>query len=544
MAVIAPNTEIYLIKSPIELDNDNQLDFTSATAQYNYFASLPKVTLANATFQRKDGYIRWPASMENIIEYNYCMYRNKNHGNKWFYAFITDIQYATDNSCNVYIKTDVWQTWQFDITYKESFIEREHVNDDTFGLHTIPENLDTGNYVCNDSPIYYQYAKANDADLAPVILFQVTKTTVGNIVFPSSSRQIYNGIPQGCSCFGVRLLGDTTTFIPFVCGAYDSQGIGDAIVSISLVPYVATQWDIKHYTQGGVEDPLDILVPKDTWGSYDRFMDDPIARNTTLDGYTPKNNKLFTKEFNYLYVTNNVGGDITFYYEDFDGDPQFIVSGALEQGGSMKLWPYNSIVSSQGASNYDCWSEGLQGAKLPNISWASDYYLNWQAVNGKNVAIQTGIEALQWGGGVLNMMGGNGGGPGVLSFASSIANSMQQVRAAKMVPPQAKGNYTTGDINFSHGSAEFVFRQMSVRAEYAKIIDDYFTMYGYKVNTLKLPNVTGRPYWNYVKTQGCNITGDIPQSDIEEIKGLFNRGITIWHNATYFLDYSQDNTIA
>ena len=40
MAVIEPNTEIYLIKSPIELDNDNQLNFASAADQYNYFSNL------------------------------------------------------------------------------------------------------------------------------------------------------------------------------------------------------------------------------------------------------------------------------------------------------------------------------------------------------------------------------------------------------------------------------------------------------------------------------------------------------------------------
>ena len=84
---------------------------------------------------------------------------------------------------------------------------------------------------------------------------------------------------------------------------------------------------------------------------------------------------------------------------------------------------------------------------------------------------------------------------------------------------------------------------MSVKSEYAKIIDDYFTMYGYKVNSLKIPNITGRTYWNYVKTIGCNFEGNIPQGDLNEIKNMFNRGITLWHNPTYYLDYSQSNTI-
>ena len=149
MAVIAPNTEIYLIKCPIELDNDNQLSFANATAQHNYFNGLPKVTLTNATFQRKDGIIRWPASMESVLSYNYCMYRNESYGNKWFYAFITDIQWLSNDSCAIQIKQDTWQTWQFELTFRKCFVEREHVSDDTFGKHTIPEGLEYGDYIVN-----------------------------------------------------------------------------------------------------------------------------------------------------------------------------------------------------------------------------------------------------------------------------------------------------------------------------------------------------------------------------------------------------------
>lgn len=84
---------------------------------------------------------------------------------------------------------------------------------------------------------------------------------------------------------------------------------------------------------------------------------------------------------------------------------------------------------------------------------------------------------------------------------------------------------------------------MSIKAEYAKIIDDYFSAFGYRVNSLKVPNITGRANWNYVKTVGCNVIGDVPQTDIEEIKSMFDRGVTIWHNAATFLDYSQNNNI-
>ena len=42
MAVIAPQTDVYLLKVPLEIDEVNQLTFANTTAQFNYFNSLPK----------------------------------------------------------------------------------------------------------------------------------------------------------------------------------------------------------------------------------------------------------------------------------------------------------------------------------------------------------------------------------------------------------------------------------------------------------------------------------------------------------------------
>ena len=541
---VTPNTDVFLLKCPIEIDDVNQINFASATAQYNYFSSLPKLEAENFTYQRKDSIIRFPAHIDTLLEYNYVMYRNTSYGSKWFYAFITDMQYINDNMTAITIKTDVWQTWQFGLTFKKSFVEREHVSDDTFGLHTVPEGLDTGEYICNGSATTYTLAEANNSNIAPVILFQVTKTTLKadgmiNYTFPSSVKQIYCGIPQGCACFGIRLDANATATMASVCGLYDAYGAGDAIVAISLVPYFnASVWTTGTDTGGN-----SFLVPVDSWGAHVWHLD-PITRNSTLDGYTPKNNKLFTREFNYLYMSNNAGGDITYYWEDFaTGEMDFDIAYAVEQGGSAKLYPTNSNKSGDGANISNGWTEGLQAPKLPVVSWVSDYYLNWKAVNGKNVVVQSTLSALGWAGGVISTMGGGGMSASTLSFASGVANTMQQIKEAQMTPPQAKGNVSTGDITFAQGNCGFIWRKMSVRAEYAQRIDDYLSAFGYRVNSFKVPQYTSRPYWNFVKTKGAVIEGNVPQSDLQEIKDMFNNGVTIWHDTSHFLDYSQNNAI-
>ena len=146
---ITPQTNLKLLKCNLNLDNMNQLNFASNTTQYNFFNSLPKLEVNNFTYQRKDNVIRYPAHIDSIIEYNYVMYQNRNYTNKWFYAYIVRMEYVNDNMTHIYIKNDPYQTWQFDLTFMRSFVEREHVNNDTIGLHTIPEGLETGEYINN-----------------------------------------------------------------------------------------------------------------------------------------------------------------------------------------------------------------------------------------------------------------------------------------------------------------------------------------------------------------------------------------------------------
>ena len=83
MSAIAPNTDLYLLKCPIEADNRNQITFANATAQYNYFNGLTKMTGTSFTYQRKDNLIFIPDHIDNIYNCNYVMYQNSNYSNKW-----------------------------------------------------------------------------------------------------------------------------------------------------------------------------------------------------------------------------------------------------------------------------------------------------------------------------------------------------------------------------------------------------------------------------------------------------------------------------
>lgn len=125
---VQPNTNLYLLKCPLELSNKHQLTFSNKEAQFSYFDNLQKLEVERISYQRKDSMIRYPAHIDSLMDYNYCMYQNDNYNDKWFFAFIVNMEYVNDNMTNIYIKTDVFQTWQFDIVYKQSFVEREMID--------------------------------------------------------------------------------------------------------------------------------------------------------------------------------------------------------------------------------------------------------------------------------------------------------------------------------------------------------------------------------------------------------------------------------
>ena len=52
---ITPDTNLKLLKCNLNLDEMNQINFSNATAQYNYFNSLPKLELQALKYIRKDG---------------------------------------------------------------------------------------------------------------------------------------------------------------------------------------------------------------------------------------------------------------------------------------------------------------------------------------------------------------------------------------------------------------------------------------------------------------------------------------------------------
>lgn len=535
--VVVPTSKIILLKNPIEIDYMNELTFSSKEAQYNYFHGLSKLECDNATYQRKEGVIRFPTdptmegtTYDDLIQYNYCMYQNDKWSNKWFYAFIKNITFDNTGMSYIEIETDVWQSWCFDITLKNSFVEREHVNDDTIGHHTIPENLELGDLVVSS-----KIEELNDTTDFKIC---IALTEINpSITIPSAGQSInklYNGVYSGVYYIACESSTDATNIIKM----YDELGKADAIYSIFMIPNIFCELQTHSWSYDNITATVRYIAysTESTNLGY-TYIDIP----TSIDGYEPKNNKLYTYPYCYCNATNNSGITIPFRYEDstFVDDQtnlkglMFMLEGSINAGLSIKAIPMNYKNVGE---NYNY---GIMLGKFPVCSWSTDVYTNWLTQNGTNTVINAVGNLIP---NVASASMGNVG--GFTGSITGVFNAIHQFRIAELTPDQARGNVNGGDINFAYSSSGgFTLYNMTIKEEYAKVIDNYFSMFGYKVNSVKVPNITGRTYWNYVKTIGCNIIGDIPQNDLEKIKQMFNNGVTFWHDSSKFLDYSQSNTI-
>ena len=505
-------TKVYLLSIPLERDYKHTIYFSDATAQQNYFTGKVKHSFTDFTYQRKDSVIRIPLDYDVAVKCNYVMYQNTEESNKWYYAFITGYEFKGDDVTDLTIETDVMQTYMFDYRLLPSFVEREHVLDDTIGKNTYPENLELGEYICE-----YRDSVTELQDCA--IIMGVTERDVG-AGWKNVQGRLYNGIYSGIhyTYYTMSEIDVVNTMIRY----YAEGGKSDAIKCLFMYPL--SMLDTGTVGDDG-ETKIDSVLESETPKTITKTF---YKNNYSV--YQPKNNKLYVYPYQYLLVSNNNGGSAIYQFEHFADEISFTIRGCLTPGGSIRLIPKNY----KEITKFD--EEGLNLGKYPICNWTSDVYTNWLTQNSVNIGlnIASGVGQIIAGVGTAVATGGVGtavGGGMAVGGVSTIANQLAQMHQMSFTPPQSNGNINCGDVITADGTNTFYLMQMRIRDEYLKVIDDYFSMFGYKCNRVKVPYRNHRENWWFTKTIDVNISGDsVPQMDLEKIKGCYNNGITFWRS--------------
>lgn len=517
---VQPETNILLLRNvPLDTTYDHTIFFSDKAAQHTYFSSLRAFSLSNYTYQRvSNGVSRVGIKADFLYDCNYMMFQNTAYGNKWFYAFITSVDFINNECSEIHFQLDVMQTWFFDYEPDMCFVEREHVSSDAIGAHIEPEPVATGEYVFND---YEPLISMNNL----VVCIAVVDTD------GATDGTLYDGIYGSAQLFVYE--SNDVQLINKKINEYKQKP--EAIISIYMFPslFIGDTIPTNHRLSFG----------KGASGAY--VTAKGITVNDTLNGYKPKNHKLYTYPYNFYHVDNASGGELSLRYEFFDGrKPVLEISGTITQPVVAILRPcgYKGAAGHSELGGYTTMNtESIQLNGYPMCSWNVDAYQAWLAQNSVPLVLGTATSVGQMGiAGAYSTNPAASVGSGVIG---QVSNIMSQFYQASIAADISKGSFNNGGGNVSNGKQQFYAGRCSVTADYAKMIDDYFTMFGYAVKRVKKPNRNTRPHWNYVKTQGATLTGSVPADDMRKLCEIYNKGVTFWKNGSEVGNYSLDNSI-
>lgn len=531
------------ICSGVRLDAryEHSIYFANAEAQQEYFAGKVVKTFPAYSYLRKSWPIQVEATMEQAKTWSYLYFRNGT--GKYYYYFITQVEYKNDNMVELSLELDVLQTYLFNFTLLPSFVERQHTPTDAIGEHTVEEGLDVGELTTNGT------ADIDPGKLCIMVMCSINPNVTQESQVTEALPYMYNRVFSGVKIWAVN---------PDKWQAWGQQL--ETLNDIGQIESITAMW---MYPMQFV-----ILGGEATWDGTE--LASPVERAktltdaslvyefpkqlTTIDGYTPKNKKLFCYPYNFAYCTNNEGTHAVYRYERFTGDKMsFVMSGSLTPGGGVHLTPknYDGLLN-----NYNA---GMSLTGFPTCAWNSDIYKLWLAQNQNQNAFNLATGGLKIIGGIGTAIlsagataTGVGAVPGVAgigaglataySGAQQIAGMMHQAHDKDIVPPQANGNFSSS-VNITDNKLGFSLYYKSVTAEMARMLDDYFTMYGYRLNRVQVPNIHARPKYTYVKTVGCNMQGNLCNADLIRLQSIFDKGVTFWVDGNRIADYTQDNTV-
>ena len=533
---ITPQTNIRLLSNcPCDPDYTNTIHWYDRASQSAYFASLTKYNLNSYTYQRyAKNKLRVNILADNLYDVNYMMFQNSAFGNKWIYAFVTNVEWLNNVTTEITYEIDDMQTWYMDYTLQKCFVERQHSTTDEIGDNILPENVELGEYVFNNYASISEYnvdgtsTKINPNDLVTV----VAVIDVDNDEELSADGAMFERVYTGAKLW---------VYDNSISGVEDAINAKldefkkrpDAVVSIYTAPRQAVNWVIANNGScvndhvGVSNNPYPVTFDK-------------ITSNALIDGYKPRNNKMYTYPYNFLNIDNGKGDSMTLRYEFFNTvkalQPQVNVYFNLLAPANVVLQPRNYKGVEASIHN-----ESLTLDNYPLCCWSID---SWQAWFSQNALPYAGSAVGVVGTAGLSALGMVSGAAVVGAGAAAIGMALNGGYRAAIGAEITKGNFNGGNTSVANNIQSFFVGRMSVAENYARVIDDYFTRYGYAQKRVMTPVRDARARWTYIKTIGCTISGTIPADSEKKIQSIYDKGITFWINPSEVGNFDLNNPVS
>lgn len=403
MAYIEPNSTIHLLHNvPIEPTFENSVWYSSKEAQEQDFLRYKKYSLTENSYVRKSkGVIRVELTMGQAYDCNYLMFKNTSFENKWFYAFISKVDYVNNATVDIFFDIDVLQTWLLDFSFHDSFIEREHCVTDTPDEWLMQEGVDPGPYYVYDQESFF----SRDTSLSVVLAtpFQLENRDGTWIIINYGNIHFSGGVPSAIyyttfdfdSIAGLAELREILQALNGTIQAYYQDGTSagqkanaiSEVISIFIAPTVLFNSD---------------ALFSGLWDTYIPVERDDIpasaSANNNSTSYHFRNKKLTAYPFSYYVLTDHNGNDTIYKPELFIHDPNnewvtFNVYGDTAPNGGLLAYPrkYHGYGANNNPSQLptDSKMDGSRMSGFPAVSWSVDVWKSWLASTGIEGAVSS-----------------------------------------------------------------------------------------------------------------------------------------------------------
>lgn len=379
MAELSYTNVSFLTGVPFDNSYAHTRWFQTKSQQYSYFKRFEKFVRTFNNFQKINGryFIDLKANVEDTMDLNYLMFKNAQYSNKWFYCFITNVQSLNKSVTRIYFEVDVIQTWRFDISFKKSFIAREHENQSN-NWNVLPEGIGVGNeyeiiseYNVKPLPFYYIVICVKEMFDTVSKNYKTSGSFIGT---PNTINYYFIPIPNQVEGIGPQpnYLFDATNPIPDAAHGYKTSGVK---TFQSIIKNFKDNADApKNIVSNFVTDYLPIEVNDD--GNFKYTFPNCIQTNFGNEGSdTPTTVYVIkeTNDFNHI-ISKKIGN---------------VFSDVNEPTSKLRYYPYTLIEFSDGRGNVVNYKpEGLRYVNGDiNVNFlGAIYYYNWvtYAMGGYN----------------------------------------------------------------------------------------------------------------------------------------------------------------
>lgn len=530
------NTTIEFYNVPWDSEYRNLRYFASASARNTWFSNrasykvIPHGSSTDKTYVSKGSPVRYntphvvATNWDNLRSYNYMRFKNSAYDQgDWIYCFIDKLESVNEHATRVYFHADAWINNIGNLTFHKCFIERCHTKGDR--VTQTPEPFSIKRYVCKKLGTIGSNINSYN---------YILLATRNNYQDESADKY------PTCSISGIDysmfMYADTSlNSIILELQQFANVGRADSIIGVYCVP--------KSYMEiVGVHEVTHVAPVTKSFSRY-------------YGSSKPVNNKCLLYPYTYCVVHDNQTTSRTYKWEDgTNGTLKFRIDTFFTPGsGVIELRPeftYNDVENLENMIHNIEWASGF------NVNGA-DNYLARNAVQIKaqqtqaNISTGVAIAGGVIGAGTALATGGVGAGVGASIASTALSATSTQLGTANSVQAQTdsakfqSNPYQAPDNSISY----FASKQklgFEVLAYYPastelSALDDFFTRFGYSVNTIAKPTPTNRSSFYYVKTNGAVVRGKAPQEDRNAIMNAMDRGVTFW-NTDDIGNYSLSNT--